>query len=178
MKKRADGYSSSVIRALLEKISPEEQERVDRQMLAEIENETKIKKNMDLKEIKFFKKEEDLGIAKATVHNTGKLGFNSIAAKLIGFEKSKFFQIGRKDGEDVLYMIPVDQNSEFAFSVLRVGTSWTVKVKRILMELGIDYTGSEGFIIFDIDEMIADGKKYYMLTMRKKKVEKDEEDSK
>jgi predicted transcriptional regulator with HTH domain len=127
---------------------------------------------MDLKDIEFFKKEGDFEGAKATVHNTGRLGFNGIAATKIGFENMKFFQIGRKKGDEasVLFMFPVDKDSEYAFIVQKTGSSWTVNVKQLLKELGIEYEKMDEYVIFDIDEKKdGDGKKYYMLTRRKKK---------
>lgn len=127
---------------------------------------------MDLKEYEFFKKEGDFEGAKATVHSTGRLGFNGIAALKIGFENMKFFQIGRKkdSGSEVLVMLPVDKDSEYSFTVQKTGSSWTVNVKQLLKELGIEYEGLDEYVIFDIDEKKdGDRGKYYTLTRRKKK---------
>jgi hypothetical protein len=131
---------------------------------------------MDLKEYEFFKKEGDFEGAKATVHSSGRLGFNGIAATKIGFENMKFFQIGRKkgDGSDVLVMLPVEKDSEYSFTVQKTGSSWSVNVKNLLKELGIQYEGLDEYVIFDIDQIKGDQGKYYVLTRRKKKEKKEE----
>lgn len=126
---------------------------------------------IDLDEFEFFEAEDNLGPAKATVRRSGRLGFSRSAAKMIDFEVNKFFRIGRKKdgGEDILFLIPVseDDKSDFTFGVFKAGGYYSMKTKRLLSQLGIEYR--EDTVIFEIDEKIDAGKKYYKLTRRKKR---------
>jgi hypothetical protein len=128
----------------------------------------------NLDELEFFETEDGLGPAKATVHKTGKLGFSKGANTLIDFDKNKYFKIGRKkeaDDEktDVLFLIPIEESKkdEFSFTVIKAGGYYSLKTKRLLNQLKIDYRSES--VIFEIDEGIDDESKYFKLTRRKKR---------
>lgn len=129
---------------------------------------------MDINSIEFFESEDGMGPAKATVHKSGKLGFSRAANKLIDFETNKFFKIGRKkpdvaDKTDVLYLIPAAEKDEFTFTVIKAGGYYSLKTKRLLNQLGIDYRNEDESVIFDIDEVRDKERKYFKLTSRKGK---------
>src|SRR5258708_7930514 len=117
-------------------------------------------------DIEFFEPEDSLGPIKATVHRTGKLGFSLGAGKLIDFETNKLFKIGRKkeagdNGNDVLFMIPVETEDEFTFKVMKAGPYYSMKIKRLLGQLNIDYRKVGESVSFDVDEIKEPGKARY-----------------
>jgi hypothetical protein len=120
-------------------------------------------------EFEFFEPEDSLGVVKATVHRTGKLGFSFGAGKMIDFEKNKLFKIAKKKDStsDALYMMPVEAEDEFTFKVIKAGPYYSLKIKRLLGQLNIDYRNDS--ISFDIDEVKENGKRYFKLVKRKKK---------
>lgn len=126
---------------------------------------------MDIADIEFFETEDNLGPAKATVHRSGKLGFSRAANKLIDFETNKFFKIGRKkeSGADVLYLFPVreEEKDDYTFGIFKAGGYYSLKTKRLLNQLGIEYRDQS--VIFEIDDKINEDKKYFRLTRRKKR---------
>lgn len=129
---------------------------------------------MDFNDLEFFETEDGLGPAKATVHSTGKLGFSTAASKLIDFETNRYFKIGRRKeaGPEVLFMLPVpeEQKDEFTFQVYKAGGYYSMKTKRLMNQLGIDYREGVESVIFEVDQMSDGGdKKYYRLTKRKKR---------
>ncbi len=129
---------------------------------------------VNIDDIEFFETEDGMGPAKATVHKSGKLGFSRAANKLIDFEKNKYFKIGREKAEgetatDILYLIPVEEKDkdEFTFSIIKAGGYYSLKTKRLLNHMKIDYRDES--VIFEIDEVVEKEKKYFKLTRRKKR---------
>lgn len=125
-------------------------------------------------EIDFFEPEDKLGPIKATVHKSGKLGFSQGASKLIDFEKNKLFKIGRKkDANDstneVLYLIPVENEDELTFKVMRAGAYYSMKIKRLLSQMNIDYRNENETVSYDIDEVKEGDKRYFKLVRKKKR---------
>lgn len=125
-------------------------------------------------EIDFFEPEDRLGPIKATVHKSGKLGFSIGASKLIDFEKNKLFKIGRKkDTQDatneILYLIPVDTEDDLTFKVMRAGAYYSIKIKRLLSQMNIDYRNETETVSYDIDEVKENDKKYFKLVRKKKR---------
>lgn len=126
-----------------------------------------------LESLEFFDTDEHLGTVKASVHKTGRLGFSNGANKLIGFEEQKFFKLGRKIVEgidstyDTLYMIPVSEEDERTFKVVKAGVYYYLKTKRLLNQMGIDYKNES--VIFDIAEVIEGKERYFKLTRKKKR---------
>lgn len=122
-------------------------------------------------DFEFFEPEEGLGSVRATVHKTGRLGFTLGAGKLIDFEKNKLFKIGKKKdtADDVLFLIPVETEDEFTFKIMKAGVYYSLKIKRLLGQLNIDYRNEGENISFDIDEVKENGKRYFKLIRRKKR---------
>ncbi len=125
-------------------------------------------------EMDFFEPEDKLGPIKATVHRSGKLGFSLGAAKLIDFETNKLFKIGRKKdlndaASEILYLIPVEIEDDLTFKVLRAGSYYSMKIKRLLSQMNIDYRNESETVSFDIDEVKENGKRYFKLIRKKKR---------
>lgn len=110
---------------------------------------------------------DDIGIAKATVHQNGKIGFSDGARKLLELESNRFYRVS-KNGSDPndanLYLIPTVDTDEKAFKVSKAGDYFYLRVKHILDKLGIDF--KEYRVIFDIKEQTSGNNKYYKMEMR------------
>ena len=136
---------------------------------------------MEFDNLEFFEPEEKYGNTKATVHQSGKLGFTAGAAKLINFESSRFYKIGRrKDGNqagmEIIYLVPVPEKDDLTFQAYKAGEYWYLKTKRLLSQLGIDYRSKTQNISYDVEEVKDGEKRYFKLIRRLKEtaIKKDE----
>ena len=121
-------------------------------------------------ELDFFDSSSKYGVIKATVHKTGKLGFSSGASKYMGLDNISFFNIGlnKSDEEDNnLYMVPIENESDKSFKLVKAGDYYYVFIKNILRELKIDYKNES--VIYDIEEIEMKGNKIFKLTRRERK---------
>ena len=121
-------------------------------------------------ELDFFDSSSKYGVIKATVHRTGKLGFSSGAAKFMKLDQIEYFNIGynKADDEDnSLYFVPLENENDKAFKVVKAGDYYYVFIKNILKEKKIDYKVES--IIYEIDEIEVSGKKIFKLYKRENK---------
>ena len=121
-------------------------------------------------ELDLFDSSSKYGVIKASVHKTGKLGFSSGASKLMDLETVKYFNIGlnKADEEDKsLYLVPIEEETDKSFKVVKAGEYYYVFIKNVLRELKIDYKNES--VIYDIDEISDEKNKYFRLTRRKGK---------
>lgn len=121
-------------------------------------------------DLDFFDSSSKYGVVKATVHKTGKLGFSSGAAKLLNLENVRYFNIGtnKSDPEDEsLYLVPIEDESDKSFRVVKAGDYFYVFIKNILREMKIDYKNES--VIYDIEELSEFNPKYYKMTRRVRK---------
>ncbi|WP_276373949.1 hypothetical protein [Chryseolinea sp. H1M3-3] len=128
---------------------------------------------MEFDSLEYFEPEEKYGNTKATVHQSGKLGFTSGAAKLINFETNQYFKIGRRkdnnlSGLEVLYMVPVAEKDDLTFQAYKAGEYWYLKTKRLLSQLGIDYRNRTQNISYDVEEVKEAEKRYFKLIRKLK----------
>lgn len=117
---------------------------------------------------KFLTPKDNVGVVKATVHKTGKMGFSTGAIKVLGLEKNKYFKlaVNEEDEKDNnLYLIVAKDADADTFVTNKAGAYYYLKVKHILDELGIDYKSET--IIFDIREVKEVDIKCYKLSRRK-----------
>jgi hypothetical protein len=117
---------------------------------------------------KFLTPKDNVGVVKATVHKTGKMGFSTGAIKVLGLEKNKYFKlaVNEEDEKDNnLYLIVVKEADADTFAANKAGAYYYLKVKHVLDELGIDYKSET--IIFDIKEVKEADVKCYKLSRRK-----------
>lgn len=121
-------------------------------------------------DLEFFTSDRNLGVVKATVHKTGKLGFSSGAAKLLKLDKIKFFNVGvnRADINDSnLYIVPLEKETDKSFKVSKAGQYYYILIKNILAELKIDYKNES--VIYNIEQVNQQENTIYKLMRRIKK---------
>ncbi len=119
-------------------------------------------------EFTFFEPDSDLGVVKATIHKTGKLGFSSGAAKKLKLEKTRYFKIGRNASDETdksIYMIAATSNDKTAYKVSKAGEYFYLRIKNIIDALQYDYLNDS--VIFDIREIDEEPNNYYKLSKRK-----------
>lgn len=117
---------------------------------------------------KFLSPKDNLGVVKATVHKTGKMGFSTGAIKLMDLEKNKYFKLALNEEDEndkSLYLIPAQEIGKETFVTSKAGAYYYLKVKHILDELGVDYQYET--VIYDIREATEDGTDCYRLTRRR-----------
>ncbi|RFS15503.1 hypothetical protein [Emticicia sp. C21] len=112
---------------------------------------------------------------KATIHISGRLGFNSNAQKKLNIDNSKFIKIGF--GEDfekdkILYFVITNEEDEETFSIAKAGEYFYANTKGLFDSIGIDYEHQK--VIYDITEVIFDEEKYYKLKPRIRERKKDD----
>lgn len=124
--------------------------------------------NLDL-DIEFFDSAGSNGVVKATVHKTGKLGFNSGATKYMKLDQAEFFNIGfnrADESDESLYLVPVESQSEKTYRLVKAGQYYYLHIKNILRERRIDYKNET--VIYDIEEIEQNGRRFYKLARRRK----------
>lgn len=121
----------------------------------------------------FFEPEEKYGSIKATVHSSGRLGFSTGAINYMHLSEDKMFKIAKRKEDsgglsgDVIYLIPEEMGDDLSFRVLKAGSYFYLKTKRLFNQLNIDYRNES--VIYEIEEVKENDKKYYRLTRKKKR---------
>lgn len=121
-------------------------------------------------DLEFFDSASSLGVVKATVHKTAKLGFSSGASKFMKLDEISYFNVGlnRANPEDEsLYLVETKEQTGKSFKTVKAGDYYYIFIKNILMELRIDYKNEN--VIYDIEEVKNGELKVYKLTRRGKK---------
>ncbi|MBL6445383.1 hypothetical protein JMN32_03635 [Fulvivirga sp. 29W222] len=114
--------------------------------------------------------QDTLGVVKATVHKSGKLGFSSGAIKMLGLENEghRYYKVAtnKADSEDdSLYLIVASKGEEDVFKASKAGQYYYLRVKHVLDEMTVDYKNEK--VIYDIRKVEEKEIKYYKLTRRK-----------
>jgi hypothetical protein len=125
--------------------------------------------------IKFFKAIELETNIKATIHLSGKLGFNSNALKKINIDESKFIKIGQGDDFEkskMLYMIVTNEEDEETFKISKAGEYFYANTKALFDFLTIDYQKNK--VIYDITELPSE-ENVFQLKPRIKERKKDDD---
>lgn len=121
-------------------------------------------------DLEFFDSASSLGVIKATVHKTGKLGFSSGASKFMKLDRVKFFNVGLNKADDNdknLYLVSANHETGKSFKLVKAGDYYYIFIKNILSELRIDYKNEN--VIYDIEEIKQEENSFYKLTRRNKK---------
>lgn len=121
-------------------------------------------------DLEFFDSVGSSGVLKATVHKTGKLGFNSGASKFMKLDTVKHFNIGfnKANADDKnLYLVPITEPNDKSFKLIKAGDYYYLYVKNILREMKIDYKNET--VIYEIEQLEQNGNMYYKLERREKK---------
>jgi hypothetical protein len=125
--------------------------------------------------IKFFKAIELETNIKATIHLSGKLGFNSNALKKINIDENKFIKIGQGDDfekNNILYMLVCNEEDEETFKISKAGEYFYANTKALFDFLLIDYQRNK--VIYDITEL-SNERNIYQLKPRIKERKKDDD---
>lgn len=132
---------------------------------------------MELK-LNFIKPPESEINPKATIHLSGKLGFNKEAQKLLKLTEKAYIAFASNDADtndDNLYAVVYHDVKEGAFKVSKAGEYYNVGTKLMFDNLSIDYRNSK--VIYDIIRRGEyEGQEIFKLIKRvKKKKKKGEE---
>lgn len=115
---------------------------------------------------------------KATVHASGRLGFNIEAINFMELATKKNFKVAVSDEGEFeirnLYLIE-DKESAGTAKVSKAGDYYYLNVGTLFEDLAIDYTNFT--IIFDIKKELYEGNDMFVLKMRKPKKKNKKEES-
>jgi len=110
---------------------------------------------------------------KATVHASGRLGFNLEAINFMQLQNKRNFRlaVSEEDGKSIknIYLIEQD-NPTGAAKVAKAGDYYYLNVGNLFEDLDIDYKSHT--IIYDIKKQLYEDKDMYVLKMRKPKRKK------
>src|SRR5260221_6589348 len=96
---------------------------------------------------------DDIGVAKATAHQNGKIGFSMGANKLMDLDNQRHYKVS-KNGDDPndqnLYMVAAPEDDPKAFKVSKAGKYYYLRLRHVLDKFKLNY--KDYSIIFDIKE--------------------------
>jgi len=120
-------------------------------------------------EINFWKPTSSLGVVKATIHQSGKLGFSQAAIDKLNLKQNMYLMVGtnkenRKDNN--IYLVVSKESSEMAIKVNKAGNYYYLNTKDFFNEIGIDYKSKS--VIYDIVDISSNSEKMYKLVPREK----------
>lgn len=128
-------------------------------------------------ELKFIEIDTNPLKPKATVHASGRLGFNAEAIAFMELSNKKNFRVAvaGETGESLknIYLIEQD-NASGAAKVAKTGDYYYLNVGNLFEDLEVDYKNYS--IIYDIKKQLYNDKDMYVLKMRKPKLKKNQED--
>lgn len=120
-------------------------------------------------EINFWKPTTSLGVVKATIHQSGKLGFSQPAIDKLNLTQNTYLMIGtnkenRKDNN--IYLAVSKESNELAIKVNKAGNYYYLNTKDFFNEIGVDYKSKS--VIYDIVDISSSNEKMYKLVPREK----------
>lgn len=120
-------------------------------------------------EINFWKPTTALGVVKATIHQSGKLGFSQAAIDKLNLSQNTYLMIGtnkenRKDNN--IYLAISKESNELAIKVNKAGNYYYLNTKDFFNEIGVDYKSKS--VIYDIVDISSSNEKMYKLVPREK----------
>lgn len=120
-------------------------------------------------EINFWKPTNSLGVIKATIHQSGKLGFSQPAIDKLNLTQNTYLMIGtnkenRKDNN--IYLAISKESNELAIKVNKAGNYYYLNTKDFFNEIGVDYKSKS--VIYDIIDISSSNEKMYKLVPREK----------
>lgn len=124
-------------------------------------------------EINYWKPTSSLGVIKATIHQSGKLGFSQAAIEKLNLSQNTYIKIGtnkenKKDNN--IYMVVIREANELAIKVNKAGKYYYLNTKDFFNEIGVDYKSKS--IIYDIVDISSNNEKLYKLVPREKERKK------
>lgn len=119
--------------------------------------------------IKFFKVKELDRNLKATVHQSGKMGFTIEASNKMELTVDKSISIGMDEDnkEDTnLYVVVNDTKEENSFPVLKAGDYYYINTKPLFSTLKIDYKKNN--IAYEITKDEIEGMELFVFELKQK----------
>ena len=119
--------------------------------------------------VKFYNPAELDRNIKASIHNTGKLGFTFEAANKLKLSEFKSMLIGRNEEDPTdenLYVVINDARQEGAFNVNKAGKYYYINTKALFDTFQWDYTKYS--IIFNITPSQYEGSEVYIFKKKQK----------
>lgn len=102
---------------------------------------------------------------KATIHLTGKLGFNMEANNLMGLKSERAFHFARDTEDEKKFYLIEGLKDDGAGKVAKAGEYYYLNLGDAFDTVGLNY--KEETIIFDITKDTHDGKPMFVLHKRK-----------
>ena len=120
-------------------------------------------------DINFWKPTTSIGIIKATIHQSGKLGFSQAAIDKLKLTQNTFLMIGtnkenRKDNS--IYLALSKESNDMAIKVNKAGNYYYLSTKDFFNEIGVDFKNKS--VIYDIIDISTESEKLYKLIPREK----------
>lgn len=120
-------------------------------------------------EINFWKPTTSVGVIKATIHKSGKLGFSQAAIDKLELNQDIYLMVGtskenKKDNS--IYLAISTESNEMAIKVNKAGNYYYLNTKDFFNEIGVDFKNKS--IIYDIVDISSESGKLYKLIPREK----------
>jgi hypothetical protein len=129
--------------------------------------------------LKFIKASEVASKAKATIHQSGKLGFSNEAISYLQIKDGAhiMFAQNEEDAEDLnLYAMLTEEANDESFKISKAGAYFYVNTKGMFDSIGVVYTGKT--IIYDITKIEVEGQTVIKFNRREiKKKNKEVKDN-
>jgi len=102
---------------------------------------------------------------KATIHLSGKLGFNIQASNLMEMKSETAFHFAKDTDDDKKFYLITGTKEDGAAKVAKAGEYYYINLGDVFDIVGLNY--KEETIIFDINKDTHNGKPMYVLSKRK-----------
>lgn len=119
--------------------------------------------------IEFLNLPNVTGNAKASVHQSGKMGFSTSAISLLKLSENSYARIGinQEDRNDKNLYIQISAGlTPDSLKINKAGAYYYLNTKLLFDKMGVDYQKS--LIIYDIIDMEYEGQKIYKFVRRTK----------
>lgn len=115
---------------------------------------------------------------KATIHITGKLGFNTEAVKYMDIDEHTYYRIALdKDASEKkdLYFVLSSKDEQGAVKISKSGQYFYINLSSLFNRMGLEY--EKHTIVFDITKAEYNGKKMFIFGKRKKEILRDKKNN-
>lgn len=128
---------------------------------------TNSKWEEDKMRLRILEAPQNSGKVKATIHQSGKLGFSQAAIDELQISNDVYIMLAKNEDEvndNNLYMITSKEQKGNGLKVSKAGDYYYVNTTHLFDKLGIDYKRKK--VIFDIVQIEYEGQKIYKLIRR------------